>query len=429
MKYKYKAITLTLALLLSVNLNTNIYAFALDNNCKTNIESNIITDDNIKEIYTENELRNYLLDNFSNREEKIKCIAFNSDVVFNIKLLENTIRNINKENKLIESMIKTSYFQSTEYSDKTEYEITVEYQSTKNEYSELENFIATLLPTIITDDMLDYEKVMAVHDYIVKTYEYDEDYKNYSAYKMYNEGKGVCQAYTLMMYYMLDELDIPVKVVDGYVKNDETARHSWNLVNLGGYWFHIDATWDDPIPNVADHAYHNYFCLTDEEIKKDHTILGNEYLPKCDKDYQEYISELIADKENLNRKRTTDYINIKVHDSYIDFSTIENGTDREAVLPIVENSRTLVPIRSIAQALKYKVTWNQEEGTAYLTKENTIIKIKPDNFFIDINGKIETLDVPARVVNDRILIPIRAISESMGYFVYWQQDTKDILIY
>lgn len=429
MKYKYKALTLSLALLLSINFSTNTYAFALSNNCKTNTESNIISDNNIKEIYTESELKKFLIENFLQRKEVFSCIAYNSDVIFNIKLLESTIRTINKENKLIESMIKISSFQSTEYPDKSEFKITVDYQSSSAEFEELDSFIDELLPKIITKDMFDYEKVSAVHDYIVKTYEYDEEYENYSAYKLYSEGKGVCQAYTLMMYYMLDKLDIPVKVVDGYVNNDENARHSWNLVNLGGYWFHIDATWDDPIPNVADHAYHNYFCLTDSEIEKDHTILGKEFLPICDKNYQEYISELLANKDELIRERTTDYINVKIHDSYVDFAAIEENTDRKAVFPIVENSRTLVPIRSIAQSLNYNVTWNQEEATAYLTKNDIVIKIKPDSLFINVNGKIKALDVPARVINNRILIPIRAISESLGYIVYWQAETKDILIY
>ncbi|WP_242631657.1 hypothetical protein [Sedimentibacter sp. zth1] len=50
---------------------------------------------------------------------------------------------------------------------------------------------------------------------------------------------------------MLSLANVSVKFVIGKADTgNKIASHSWNMVNLGGYWFNLNVTWDDPIPDV-----------------------------------------------------------------------------------------------------------------------------------------------------------------------------------
>ena len=60
------------------------------------------------------------------------------------------------------------------------------------------------------------------------------------------EHKGVCQGYALLALKMLRELGIETLYVVGEVN---TGPHAWNLVKVDGEWYHLDTTWNDPVPD------------------------------------------------------------------------------------------------------------------------------------------------------------------------------------
>lgn len=129
---------------------------------------------------------------------------------------------------------------------------------------------------IIESSMTDYEKELAIHDYIVKNYEFDMDaaqdakgsnVRAHSVTGMLLDGKGVCEAYanTFMLLCRMSGLDcdLATGTLDG-------VKHQWNTVKLGGEYYNIDLTSDDPVPNVKGRVYYNCFNLSDEEISKTH---------------------------------------------------------------------------------------------------------------------------------------------------------------
>lgn len=115
----------------------------------------------------------------------------------------------------------------------------------------------------------DFEKVKAVHDWIVLSTAYSSMTENsqYSPYTLLTENKAVCQAYALVLYRMLEKLGFDVRYVAGDAKEQ---LHAWVLVNLEGAWYHIDVTWDDPVPDHPHEVRYNYFLLSDEQMAKDH---------------------------------------------------------------------------------------------------------------------------------------------------------------
>jgi len=98
------------------------------------------------------------------------------------------------------------------------------------------------------------------------------------------------------------------------------------------------------------------------------------------------------------------------------------------VSPIIYQGRTLVPLRGIFEALGAEVTWDPSTKTVTGKKESTLIVIKIDDKHPTVNGITKELDVAARIVNGRTLVPLRFISESIGANVNWDSVKKLITI-
>jgi len=98
------------------------------------------------------------------------------------------------------------------------------------------------------------------------------------------------------------------------------------------------------------------------------------------------------------------------------------------VAPVAENGRTLVPMRGVFEALGADVTWNQKTATATAVKNGYVMVVKEGSESLVINGNTFKLDVPAKAVQGRMLIPLRAISEGFGYKVEWNGVLKTVNI-
>ncbi len=96
--------------------------------------------------------------------------------------------------------------------------------------------------------------------------------------------------------------------------------------------------------------------------------------------------------------------------------------------PIIIDGRTLVPLRAIFEALGATVEWNGDTQTVTSKKGSTSVSLSIDSNAMYKNGKAVTLDVPAQLINDRTLVPARAVAEAFGCDVDWDSDTKTVTI-
>lgn len=97
------------------------------------------------------------------------------------------------------------------------------------------------------------------------------------------------------------------------------------------------------------------------------------------------------------------------------------------VPPTIENGRTLVPLRAIFEALGANIKWDDNTQTITATKPGTEIKLIIGGQTYK-NGQQISLDVPAKIINGRTLVPLRFVSEAMGCQVDWDGDTETITI-
>ena len=92
------------------------------------------------------------------------------------------------------------------------------------------------------------------------------------------------------------------------------------------------------------------------------------------------------------------------------------------------NNRTMVPIRAIFEAMGATVVWDDVNQTAISTKKNTVVKMKLNSTTEYINGSPVEMDVTPVMINGRILAPARYVAEAFGYNVKWDEMTDSVLI-
>lgn len=96
--------------------------------------------------------------------------------------------------------------------------------------------------------------------------------------------------------------------------------------------------------------------------------------------------------------------------------------------PVIIDGRTLVPMRAIFEALGAYVEWDNSTKTVMGWLEDTVVHLTIGNNKMDINGSISELDVPPTIINDKTMVPIRAISEVFDCGVSWDSETKTVII-
>jgi hypothetical protein len=99
------------------------------------------------------------------------------------------------------------------------------------------------------------------------------------------------------------------------------------------------------------------------------------------------------------------------------------------VQPIMESDRVLVPMRAIFEALGAEVGWDSNTQTATAKKGDMEISLKIGSDILYKNGEEIVIDVPAKIVNNRALVPIRTVSEGLGARVEWNVTTQVVLIW
>lgn len=142
--------------------------------------------------------------------------------------------------------------------------ITVKIKKVYNndEIEAINYYIESFINTKTNDSMSVYDKIKAFHDNIINNTIYDEnnDNKSYNAYNLITTGKSICGGYSDIMSIFLNTIGI-----QNYKITSE--NHIWNLVNLDGIWYHLDATWDDPVASDGkQYLIHNFFMISTEEL-------------------------------------------------------------------------------------------------------------------------------------------------------------------
>ena len=95
---------------------------------------------------------------------------------------------------------------------------------------------------------------------------------------------------------------------------------------------------------------------------------------------------------------------------------------RMDIAPFIYQSRTMLPIRFVAESLGFMVTWDAKTKTVYLVDKENIVQIPVSTNNIVVNGKSFTSDVKPMIKNNRTMLPVANVARALGL-----EDGKDIL--
>ncbi len=176
------------------------------------------------------------------------------------------------------------YFPGTGYMQS----FTINYGRTQAQVGMIQKKFNTAVKSVVSEakkQLTDYSQLKYIHDWIVNNTDYT---LTGPAYKSEADGavvygKALCEGYSKAFMYMAQELGFECVCVVG--KANGTA-HMWNMVKLGGAWYHVDVTFDDPIVSGGGNMLsHDYFLLSTYDIRKTHSIDNPVNIPNAARSY------------------------------------------------------------------------------------------------------------------------------------------------
>ena len=94
----------------------------------------------------------------------------------------------------------------------------------------------------------------------------------------------------------------------------------------------------------------------------------------------------------------------------------------------IVNSRTMLPLRAVFEAIGAKVSYEEETETVTAEKDGTVVKLVIGSDIMTVNGEEKKLDVVAYTENDRTMVPVRACSEAFNLQVDWFDDINTVRV-
>ena len=171
----------------------------------------------------------------------------------------------------------------------------LKYNSTAEQEKLLDEKLKLVKQNLSLDGNTNYEKIKKIYGYIVNNVNYSTEETGseiFSAYGAGVEGSAVCQGYSLLMYRLLIECDVPCRIIPG---TGNTANHAWNIAEANGKYYFLDSTWD----SQAKAKNFLFFMRGTEDM--DSLATGNSHTygiwsAKSSPLYDDYLSEEFAEK-------------------------------------------------------------------------------------------------------------------------------------
>lgn len=161
------------------------------------------------------------------------------------------------------------------------------------------------------DNADDYEIELYLNDWLIEHCAYHtEADERHTALGALVLGEAVCDGYARAFQLLCRQLGVECLPVEGTsdFAQDAGSGHMWNVVQLGGSWYHTDVTWNDAPGAVSGAERYFYLNLTTAQITRDHVIGGsfddsgesyfNVYVPDCDSDALHYMHRTFVTVKN-----------------------------------------------------------------------------------------------------------------------------------
>lgn len=258
------------------------------------------------------------------------------------------------------------------------------------------------IDSLITEDMSDLQKALAIHDYFVYRFEYDYDnYMNgtipaesYQCIGLLLNGTGVCQAYALAYEYFMERVG-----VECYYTGSSAMNHAWNIINIDGQYYHVDCTWDDPVYDRFGQVSHEHFLVSDEAMQNSREHYGWDR------------TDLVCDDTQYDNAYWTE----------IDSQIIQDG-EREYYL---KGSSLYCREGSSEEAIAYLGTWPVWQGSGWWTSAFSGLFYRNGYLYFNTYSRIMRID-PETMETEPVYEP--ELTEGYIYGIRDQGDKVQYMI-
>lgn len=196
---------------------------------------------------------------------------------------------------------------------------------------------------------------------------------------------------------------------------------------LGGPLFEVSGTDNFTITNISDQANRgNAVDYGGGEYTRhnymDYYVLEDKF-ENNEKLIVEHAERPVVYKRGNYTQLDISESNVKIEDDTIKV-TVTGKPVRFDVKPVLINERVMVPMRAIFEALGATVEWDGEKGVVSGTKGNSRITLIIGSSIAYINEMEVTLDEPAGLIEGRTMVPLRFVSEAFGNTVNWNEKIR-----
>lgn len=289
-------------------------------------------DDKKKEIYK------VLYNAFRNKEKDIRIYVDPDEI---------TIKDINDIAIAVYNDTPSFYYLDLSHYSYIElldgFEYTQEYIYTDEQIakfgSSLMNGLEMFKRAYIREGMSDYEKELAIHDYLVKTIKYDYDAiddnkpridEAFNILGALIKKKAVCWGIACAFKLLCDYCKVKCFVVVGNsIPSDGDSGHAWNIVKIENKEYHVDVTWD--LRDKGDISFcYDYFNLDDHLIKMNHTW-DNDLYPVCNGIKYNYYYRNKLFVKDISEIKNFVKEKLKQNETYIAFKFANDMPSKEKI--------------------------------------------------------------------------------------------------
>lgn len=181
------------------------------------------------------------------------------------------------------------------------------------------------------------------------------------------ENSAVCEGIAKTFLYLCDQEQIPAALVVGSADGSELGvnddmLHAWNLVSLEGSWFHIDPTFDLCQSQAVKANRYDYFCLSDEEMMRDHIFEKKVECVSNEKSYFCQTKCLIKNSSELRtyiQKRFAAGKRVFYFKIVADLRKMDKALDKAMMI-------TQGTLTNIGWVYPYRYYYNKSQGIIYI---------------------------------------------------------------
>ena len=192
-------------------------------------------------------------------EELIDVSSYNINGTFIIEIIENLLIR-HPDIFFLDRKVPAAYsvFGGKLYTVRPNYRFSAEQTRKKltEFYAAADDYLS-----LVNNNMSQLEKALVLHDAIVDNAGYVLDEDKSSEHELLVNKKGICEDYSRVYAYLLGQLGIRTEII-----TSDEMEHEWMKVEIGGSYYHVDITWDDPQPDRGGRVSHRFFLLSDKKI-------------------------------------------------------------------------------------------------------------------------------------------------------------------